>query len=145
MNWYTITERLMLVGKRLPTYNEWIRTAVGSPQGLAGSNTNAWSASTDKQAAGFVERAVSSIGCRDCVGNVWEWLSDIIATGGGTEAWSNPMAGQGQIWTYGNLRALIAGGSYFNGALCGARTVCTIYSPWETHASFGARGACGSI
>jgi len=149
LNWYGFTEKLMLSGKRLLIYNEWIRAAMGSPQGLGGANTNAWSASSTRQLTGYVEWAVSSIGCRDCVGNVWEWLSDLIASGGGTDGWCDAMPGQGfgQLWLFGqeNFRALIAGGSYFNAALCGSRTVSTIYPPWDAHPSFGARGACGSI
>ncbi len=78
-------------------------------------------------------------------GNVWEWLADVIATGSGTDGWQNVVPGYGQLWTFGDFRALIAGGSYFNGSWCGSRTVSTLYPPWDGHASFGARGACSSL
>jgi formylglycine-generating enzyme required for sulfatase activity len=149
LTWYSYVEMLLLSGKRLLTYQEWIQAALGSPQGTPSGNLNAWTAGSDRQVTGFVERAVSSVGCRDCVGNVWEWLSDLIASGSGTEAWQDPMSGQGygQMWLFedNNFRALLAGGSYFNGALVGARSACVLYNPWGYHASFGARGACGGI
>jgi len=134
LTWYAYVERLLLSGKRLLSYQEWIQAALGSPQGTSSGNLNAWTSGTDRQLTGFVERAVSSIGCRDCVGNVWEWLSELIASGSGTEAWQDPMSGQGygQMWLSedNNFRALLAGGSYFNGALVGARSACVLYNPW---------------
>jgi len=138
LNWYNAAERLQLSGKRLLSYQEWIQAAKGSPQGTSSGNLNAWTQGSEKAVTGFVERAVSSIGCRDCVGNVWEWLSDLIASGTGTTpAWQDPMTGQGfgQMWinTANDFRALLAGGSYFNGSLVGARSVCNLYSPWDDH------------
>jgi hypothetical protein len=54
---------------------------------------------------------------------------------------------QGQMWlnAANDFRALLAGGSYFNGALAGARSVCTLFSPWNDNPSFGVRGACMNI
>jgi len=149
ITWYASSSRLLAVGKRMLTYHEWVQAAAGSPPGTGSGNQNAWTASTDRAPTGFVANAVSSIGCRDCVGNVWEWLSDIVASGIGTPAWHTPSYGadQGQFWINNpsDFRALLAGGSYFNGALVGSRSACVIYSPWEDHISFGVRGACGSL
>lgn len=54
--------------------------AFGSPGGLDDSNVNAWTAKTNtgRQKTGYVANAVSSIGCRDAVGNVTEWLNEFI-------------------------------------------------------------------
>jgi formylglycine-generating enzyme required for sulfatase activity len=149
LNWYEAVEKLLISGKRLLTYQEFIQAAMGSPPGTSSGNLNAWTASAERTFTGFVERAVSSIGCRDCVGNVWEWLSDLIASGSGTEMWQDSMPGQGfgQMWLFenNNVRALLAGGSHFNGSLCGARTAAVLYTPWGNHASFGARGACEGL
>lgn len=83
LNWYDFVERAFIVGKRLLTYEEFCMMAYGSPGGLAENNTNAWSASanTGRQKTGYVDNAVSSIGCRDAVGNVWEWLSTLTVRG----------------------------------------------------------------
>ncbi|UZT82153.1 hypothetical protein [Caproicibacterium sp. BJN0003] len=93
MNWYSFNERAAKSGKRLLDYSEFCAAAFGSPQGLTDSNTNAWSASTNtgRQLTGYVANAVSSVGVRDAVGNVWKWLNELVTkaehtviTGAGT-------------------------------------------------------------
>lgn len=110
LNWYDFNERALKIEKRLISYAEWCKAAYGSPQGLSGSNDNAWSANanTGRQLTGYVANAVSSVGCRDCVGNAWEWLGDLILnaeklvlTGGGTFA-ANDGTRAGQSYTDGN-------------------------------------------
>jgi hypothetical protein len=81
LNWYAASERLAINGKRPLFYNEFIRAAAGSPPGTGSGNQNAWSAATERATTGFVRNAVSNIGCVDCVGNLWEWLNDFIASG----------------------------------------------------------------
>lgn len=83
LDWYKFVERMLVTGKRLLSYDEFCRAAFGSPQGLAGDNTNAWTGGSARQLTGYVANAVSSIGCRDCVGNVWEWLKDLITNASG--------------------------------------------------------------
>lgn len=109
-NWYTFVERALASGKKLLTYDEFCAAAKGSPQGLANSNTNAWSATTNtgRNNTGLVDYAVSSIGCRDCVGNVWEWTRSLshrgqpqVLTGSGTFAASDG-GRAGQAYTNGN-------------------------------------------
>lgn len=80
LSWYGFAERALAVGKRLLTYEEFCQMAFGSPGGLYESNDNAWSSrlNTGRQATGYVRNAVSSIGCRDAAGNVWEWTSSLI-------------------------------------------------------------------
>jgi len=150
LNWYVANTRLAAVGKRMLSYQEFIQAAAGSPPGTGSGNQNAWSSAGDRAATGFVTNAVSNIGCRDCVGNLWEWLGDIVASGiGENPAWFNPMSAldQGQMWinAENDFRAILAGGSYFNGALIGARSACTQFSPWTSNPSFGVRGACVSL
>ena len=82
-NFYSFNDRALSAGKRLMNYAEYMRMAYGSPQGLAGDNTNAWSGATARNRAGLVDRATSSIGARDAVGNLWEWLDEFITRASG--------------------------------------------------------------
>lgn len=110
LNWYGFVERALVVGKRLLTYEEFCMMAYGSPQGLAENNNNAWTASANKgrQKTGFVDNAVSSVGCRDAVGNVWEWLNELItraehvATNGSGTFGASDGGRAGQAYTNGN-------------------------------------------
>ena len=167
MNWYTFTERLMKSGKRMPDYSEFCAYAFGSPQGLDGANTNAWTATTNtgRGTTGSVVNAVSAVGCVDAVGRVWEWLNDLItraehATNADyhpTAAWGwdkkSPLRDNATKYDVGNiyqyyaysLAALIAGGNWGNGVYAGARAVFCSHCPWDVAASIGVRGACDSM
>ena len=167
MNWYTFTERLMKSGKRMPDYSEFCAYAFGSPQGLDGANTNAWTATTNtgRGTTGSVVNAVSAVGCVDAVGRVWEWLNDLITRAEHatntefhpTVAWGwdkkSPLRDNATKYDVGNiyqyyaysLAALIAGGSWYLGVRAGARAVnCSNY-PWSVNTSLGVRGACDSM
>ena len=167
MNWYTFTERLMKSGKRMPDYSEFCAYAFGSPQGLDGANTNAWTATTNtgRGTTGSVVNAVSAVGCVDAVGRVWEWLNDLItraehATNAEyhpTAAWGwdkkSPLRDNATKYDVGNiyqyyaysLAALVAGVSWGNGVRAGARAVSCDRYPWCVDTSVGVRGACDSM
>lgn len=167
MNWYTFTERLMKSGKRMPDYSEFCAYAFGSPQGLDGANTNAWTATTNtgRGTTGSVVNAVSAVGCVDAVGRVWEWLNDLItraehATNADyhpTAAWGwdkkSPLRDNATKYDVGNiyqyyaysLAALIAGGRWNFGVSAGARAVYCSHCPWDVHTTLGVRGACDSM
>ena len=167
MNWYTFTERLMKSGKRMPDYSEFCAYAFGSPQGLDGANTNAWTATTNtgRGTTGSVVNAVSAVGCVDAVGRVWEWLNDLItraehATNAEyhpTAAWGwdkkSPLRDNATKYDVGNiyqyyaysLAALLAGGNWYNGVHAGARAVSCDSSPWGVYTRLGVRGACDSM
>ena len=167
MNWYTFTERLMKSGKRMPDYSEFCAYAFGSPQGLDGANTNAWTATTNtgRGTTGSVVNAVSAVGCVDAVGRVWEWLNDLItraehATNAEyhpTAAWGwdkkSPLRDNATKYDVGNiyqyyaysLAALVAGGLWYDGVRAGARAVGCSSCPWNVDAAFGVRGACDSM
>ena len=83
--------------------------AFGSPGGLDDSNVNAWTAKTNsgRQKTGYVMNAVSSIGCRDAVGNVWEQLNELV-----TRAEHSKINGSGKFPTDDGARA---GKAYTNG------------------------------
>ncbi len=167
MNWYTFTERLMKSGKRMPDYSEFCAYAFGSPQGLDGANTNAWTATTNtgRGTTGSVVNAVSAVGCVDAVGRVWEWLNDLITRAEHatntefhpTVAWGwdkkSPLRDNATKYDVGNiyqyyaysLAALIAGGHWDNGVRAGARAVSCSYYPWGVFTIVGVRGACDSM
>lgn len=167
MNWYTFTERLMKSGKRMPDYSEFCVYAFGSPQGLDGANTNAWTATTNtgRGTTGSVVNAVSAVGCVDAVGRVWEWLNDLItraehATNAEyhpTAAWGwdkkSPLRDNATKYDVGNiyqyyaysLAALIAGGRWGTGVRAGARAVICDSYPWGVSPNIGVRGACDSM
>ena len=167
LNWYNFVERLAKSGKRLPDYSEFCAYAFGSPQGLDNANTNAWTATTNtgRGVTGSVVNAVSAVGCVDAVGRVWEWLNDLITRAEhATNADYHPTAAWGwdkktplktgeknydvgniyQYYAY-SLAALLAGGSWPDGANAGARAVDCISSPWDVYGSVGGRGACDSM
>ena len=167
MNWYNFVERLAKSGKRLPNYAEFCAYAFGSPAGLDNANTNAWSATsnTGRGVTGSVVNAVSSVGVVDAVGRVWEWLDELItraehATNAdyhASVAWGwdkkSPLNTGEKSYDVGNiyqyyaysLAALVAGGSWSNGARCGARAVHCGHYPWNVRTDVGARGACDSL
>ena len=70
---------------------------------------NAWTVKTNsgRQKTGYVANAVSSIGCRDAVGNVWEWLDEFI-----TRAEHSKLNGSGTFPSYDGGRV---GKSYNDG------------------------------
>ena len=167
MNWYTFTERLMKSGKRMPDYSEFCAYAFGSPQGLDGANTNAWTATTNtgRGTTGSVVNAVSAVGCVDAVGRVWEWLNDLITRAEHatntefhpTVAWGwdkkSPLRDNATKYDVGNiyqyyaysLAALVAGGDWLSGVLAGARAVACHNYPWNVNTQVGVRGACDSM
>ncbi len=148
--WYSLNELALTSNKRFLSLSEWCQMALGSPQGNDANNTNAWSATTNtaKTTTGNVALAVSSIGCRDAAGNVWEWLDEIIHDPtGATGAWHNVMPGYGQMYMYNatGIHALVAGGYWNDGVHAGARALNSPNYPWNAHVSIGARCACDSL
>ena len=160
--WYDFVIRAKNVGKRLLSYMEWTQAAIGSPQGINNSNANGWTKTTNtsrvKTAATAVGDAdadyikgynTSLLNVRDCVGNLWEWLSD--AAGIGNSGWSNSLdIGEMSADTDfgqrdGTIICLIAGGRWNNGIYAGSRAVSATIGPQTVSAYFGSRFACESL
>ena len=122
----------------------------GSPQGLDASNANGWTATsnTARQLTGYVANATSLLGLRDCAGNVWEWLDELcLDPNASSWNWYDVVPGYGQIYMPSDtaLRALVAGGSWSDGARCGARAVYCSFCPWYVGTDVGVRGACDAV
>lgn len=168
LNWYDFAHRLQQSGKRMPNLQEFIQYAYGSPEGLANSNNYAWSATSNsgRCTTGYVANAVSCVGVRDAVGNVWEWLDEIItraehatdsahhaSVGWNWDSASPLLTGEdsgiasGNIYQYyaNSIAALLAGGGWHDGANGGVRALSCDYYPWCVSAGIGARGACDSL
>ena len=152
INWYLANERARRVGKRLPTYAEYCQYAYGSPEGTDSGNTNAWTATgnTGRHNTGLIANATSAVGCRDCVGNVWEWLDDSVLDPTAS-SWNwyditdNKGFGDMYIPSSTAFHALVAGGSWSDGVHCGARALNAPDYPWNVHATLGFRCVCDSL
>ena len=150
LNWYIANEKAARVGKRLPDLAEWLIATEGSPQGLDGSNTNGWTATTNtaRTAVGKIKNAISVKNIMDIAGNVWEWINELcLDPTAASWNWYNVMSGYGQIYTPSQtaLHALFGGGAWGHGVHCGSRAVkCDSY-PWDVSASIGVRCVCDSL
>ena len=152
----------MLVLLRLLSYHDWLQAAYGNPQGEDGDNQYGWTKTTNTariytgcsvdtsdgshSAGGVKKYALSAWNVCDCVGDVWEWLSD-FAQKGGTETfhWHDVMSGDevGQIFEDSDnaLTQLVAGGIWNNGVNCGCRTLFLSDYPWFVNTHNGSRFA----
>jgi hypothetical protein len=142
---YTFTETLCKVGKRLCSNDEFVRAADGAPVGLDGSNTNAWTATsnTSRTTCGNVAYSVSLLNICDLVGNVYKWCRDKYELNNGgttTYAWHLLGGTKGDVYGPGSygLGALGAGGNWSYGAHCGSRCVNVYYYPWNVDTDNGA-------
>jgi len=77
---------------------------------------------------------------------VWEWLADYTIRQDSTNwGYKNVLgAGMGRAYLPNDtgISALIAGGGWFNGVICGPRSVLLDSYPWVVSTLIGARLAC---
>jgi len=169
LNWYDFAVRGRVVGKRMLTYDEWTAAALGSPQGIDASNLNGWAKTTntgrvktgatvsgDSDTNYILGYNTSLLNVRDCVGNVWEWLSNTSNRHDTTVwAWQNVLDagelaasqdyGQAYLPNATGLVAYLAGGGWTVGVIAGARAVNVGSYPWYVDAYIGCRFACDSL
>lgn len=87
LTWFQAAEACRAAGKRMPTREEWLAAARGTPDpgannGLANTSCNT-SASASRVAGGGTGCA-SAAGAQDMVGNSWEWVDEWYAGLGNT-------------------------------------------------------------
>ncbi len=145
-------------GKRLCTNEGWSKAALGTP---AGQNNNdvCWTAvaNTGSHPTGTLPACVSTVGCYDLTGNVWERVAtwgdntDVAADQSGwgwAAAWTAQAEGGGAYTPFGanagpdgltGPRALIRGGSWGNSTLAGGWTVFGYFAPRGASSYIGFR------
>lgn len=114
----TLEKLALEAKKRLPTHEEFSSLAEGS-----NDQTNIKGSKYDPIAGGHVDtlgrRMISNIGCEDCAGLLWQWLSSVDP--------ADPEY------------TLLAGGSWAYAASCGSRCRAASHSRWYTYSFCGAR------
>lgn len=155
INWYVFNEMCLVCDKRLPSYDEWMKLAFGSPAGTASGNTNGWVNQTSRNTTGQITNATSSIGCRDCVGNVREWTDEIVINPGdsSTPAYNwydvfttdwNTGFGKAYMPNETGIACPTCGGGFSDGLYSGERSTFLKDWPWKQAANIGARLVCDS-
>ena len=165
LNWYGFGELAARSGKRLLSYSEWIQSAYGNPQGEDGADNYGWTKTTNSgrarvgcrvdpstgdydAATGIKPAAISAFNIVDAVGNVYEWLDELLQRDGETFQWRDRAgSGKGQIYS-GSANspvAMIAGARWDGGVLAGPRTANVISQPWDVGTSLGVRLACDNL
>jgi formylglycine-generating enzyme required for sulfatase activity len=90
-------------GKRLPTNEEWVRAALGTPdkssnwEGDDCQVSNNWKEQPGTTGSGH--KCISGSGAYDMIGNVWEWVDGSVEEG---LINGNPLPGEGYVKGYDN-------------------------------------------
>lgn len=149
LHWYNFVEEFAEVKKRLPTQQEFLSAAIGSPQetnisGSADPGTTGGHSDTASR------RIISNIGCEDMTGVLWQWgdgespsgiaASYAVADTDGTadSLDEDESIGRGQHYLVPYRPRL--GGSWADGARCGSRCSVWSASPLALNSGNGARG-----
>lgn len=166
MHGIMMAEELGLVGKRLPTYDEFIVCAKGTPEGDHIS-TGAVPTGAGGHVGTFGARIISNYGLEDCVGVLWQWSSTLAehygTSGSNTAYWRDNSTDywlSGYDWKdisvynptvdavkrgscYGLLRRLLLGGGYDASLTsCGSRMASCYDFGSLLFVSVGGRGFC---
>ena len=142
--WMDHVDDLAAVNKRLLDDGEFQVIAAGGNE-----ETNIAGSSDPGTTGGHVDtagrRIISFVGCEDCAGVMYQWLSDQSYRYDGTTSfgWYDLPGGKGDIYIQGNNAdvKLRAGGAWDLGANCGSRCRRASSFRWSTYSHYGARGA----
>lgn len=148
-NWMDFVDDLAVAKKRLLNDAEFQIVAAGSNE-----QTNIAGSGDPVTAGGHIDtagrRMISNIGCEDCCGALWQWLTDqSYATDSATLtfAWYTLPGNKGSLYKQGGSLGdvkLLAGGAWTSGAYCGSRARHASSFRWSADASIGARGCARS-
>jgi hypothetical protein len=95
VSWFQADAACELVGKRLPTREEWIRAARGTvdPGSSDGAAGDCLTVGPARRRTGLGTKCRSIWGAEDMIGNLWEWTAEWYAgLGDGTVDYSLPRA-----------------------------------------------------
>lgn len=147
-NWMDFVDDFASVNKQLLDDAEFQVIAAGSNEetNISGSADPVTTGGHSDTAG---RRMISSIGCEDCCGAMWQWLRDqswradgLPDTGDPTWAWEDLTGSKGSLYkqgTYGDVK-LLAGGPWSSGPACGSRSRSADNDRWGTSTSLGGRG-----
>ena len=148
--WMDSVDDLGAVGKRLLDDGEFQKIAAGGNEetNIAGSaDPGTTTGHTDT--AG--RRMISSIGCEDCAGVVYQWLLDQsyqVGTGAAFN-WYDLPGDKGSLYNYSTDGTadvkLLAGGLWSHSSVCGSRCRVANHSRWAVDFPIGVRGCCGAV
>lgn len=165
LNWYGFGELATRSGKRLLSYSEWIQSTYGNPQGEDGADNYGWTKTANSgrarvgcrvdpstgdhdAATGIKPAAISAFNIVDAVGNVHEWLDELLQRDGETFQWRDLAgSGKGQIYS-GSVNspvAMIAGAYWDDGVYAGPRATFVGYRPWDVDTRIAVRLACDNL
>lgn len=149
--WMDHVDDLAAVNKRLLDDGEFQIIAAGGNEetNIAGSaDPGTTGGHTDT--AG--RRMISAIGCEDCAGAMYQWLSDQSFRSDYTTSWGwyDLPGGKGSLYNQAGTNGrgdvkLRAGGPWDGGANCGSRCRVANSSRWVASSGSGARGAAEPV
>lgn len=165
LNWYGFSELASRSRKRMLSYSEWIQAAFGNPQGQDSADDYGWTKTSNSgrtrvgcmvdpntgdhdPANGIKPAAISAYNVVDTVGNVYEWLDELLQRDGETFSWRDLAgSGKGQIYSGSNNSpvAMRAGARWSNGVHAGSRAVSVDSQPWSVNTLTGVRLACDNL
>ena len=146
--WMDHVDDLAAIGKRLLWDAEFQIIAEGSNQ-----RTNVYGSADPVTTGGHVDtagrRMISTIGCEDCCGVMYQWLQDqqykltsTPDTGDPVMGWYTLPGSKGSSYRQGGSGdiKLLAGGSWSSGTYCGSRCRYAANDRWVAVSSIAARG-----
>ena len=144
-SWLDFVDDFSAVKKKLLSDIDFQIVAAGSNEetNIAGSADPVTTGGHSDTAS---RRMISNIGCEDCAGAMWQWLSTPSARldDGTVGGWYNLPGAKGSFYTYGTNSygntALLAGGTWTDGTDCGSRSRAADNARWRAVSIFGGRG-----
>ncbi|MFA5657668.1 MAG: hypothetical protein WC900_00090 [Oscillospiraceae bacterium] len=126
------------VGKLLISDDEFTSAALGSNEKTAIYGSEASITTTGGHTDTASRRMISFLGVEDMCGGVWQWLRNVSANNGSNWSTYDGVGNFGQMG--GTSNALLAGGEWDGGALCGSRCRDGAFARSHSSTGFGGRG-----
>ncbi|WAP68696.1 DUF2793 domain-containing protein [Jiella pelagia] len=141
--WFEAAELLACVGKRLPTYADYVVAAFGTSEAASrGNDPVTTGLGTTNTGSINPDRKFTSIwGIVQATGCLWTWGSDLAITS--ASGWSDSAEGRGQLSN--PPCAQLLGGLWNLSAYAGSRAANWAFGPGFSASSVGARGQCDHV